>query len=328
MSSKANGFIFTCPRLGFQLKSRCESQTPDEFNRPRTRFSISRRDHDGARHHLFIDFRFSFWRSLRSARRIFTAVGLIALVYFYVEERLLKLFDSVELEGSDPWGLLRIVRDEARRLSILVPRVHLLKIQTPTALSVGLFRKNAKLFVTEGLLRRLSREELILVIAFEMERLRTDQSQSTTAVVSVASLIATVANAFDAVLTYPIQRRRLELRKRGPMTLLLAPVVLLITRMGVRKKQLIEADQKTAQLASLISTNTDPLKTDELWARTLAKLDAYNKTLPLDVNIAEAALFVVNPLARFIGHASLSPFRAAGPTIEERLMKLTGRFPL
>jgi heat shock protein HtpX len=59
-------------------------------------------------------------------------------------------------------------------------------------------------------------------------------------------------------------------------------------------------------------------------AQALTKLDAYNKTLPLDVNLAEAALFVVDPLAKH----GWSSWASVQPSIEDRVRNLVGRYPL
>lgn len=243
----------------------------------------------------------------------FTAAALITLVLLYVERRLAHLFPRTELEGTDPDGVLRIVHEECRSRTMRAPPVFIVDLETPTAFSAGLFTKNAKLYLSRGLIARLTSDELRLVIAYELERIKTEQTQSMTALASLASFVATIANAIDAVLLIPFGAHRRELRPRGPITLLTSPLVAALLRMGFPRSSIIETDQA-------IGTKTSP----ETWARLLWKLDAYNKTLPLDVNLAEASLFTVNPLSRF----TWLHFTSAQPEIETRVRELTGRYPL
>ena len=249
----------------------------------------------------------------------FSAMTLNALIFFYVERRISNLFESRELEGVDPDGILRIVREEARRLSVRTPSVHLIKIDTPTAFSAGLFATGAKLYLSRGLIKRLDSSEVALVISYELERLKHEQTQSLTAMSAVASLIATICNAFDAVITFPFTflsgTQSRELRKYGPLTLITSPIVAGLVRIGSTRGSILKIDKR---IGDRIGGNS------ESWAQTLWKLESYNKTLPLDVNLAEAPLFTVNPLSRM----GLYGFASVQPSVETRVRALTGRFPL
>ena len=243
----------------------------------------------------------------------FSAAGLISLILLYVERRLANIFPRNELEGVDPYGILRTVRDEANARGLRTPPVFIVDLETPTAFSAGLFTRDAKLYLSRGLVHRLSSEETRLVIAYELERMKREQTQSITALASLASLFATVANAVDSLLLLPFGPRRQELRPYGPMTLFTSPLVAAFLRFGFSRSAIIEADHA-------VGTSKSP----EEWARLLWKLDAYNKTLPLDVNLAEASLFTVNPLSRL----GWLRFTSAQPEIETRVRELTGRYPL
>lgn len=266
---------------------------------------------------LFSWMGFHFWDRYGLLVGFFSAMALISLVFFYVERRASRLFPSIELEGVDPDGILRTVGEIARRVGVLSPQVFILELETPTAFSAGLFERNSKLFLSRGLLDRFSKVEIQLLLSYELERLKNEQTQSLTALTAVASLIATVANAFDAALFFPFFRRRRELRIFGPMTLLTSPLVALLIRLSSPQLSILQVDRQVGR------TTTSA----EGWAQTLWKLDAYNKTLPLDVNLAEASLFVVNPLNRFL-HYPWCRFASAQPAVETRIHNLTGRFPL
>jgi heat shock protein HtpX len=244
----------------------------------------------------------------------FLAMALNSIVFFYVDWRLAGLFSGLELEGNDPWGILRVTRDESVRIGVAAPRVILLKSDAPASFSAGLFTRSAHLFLTEGLVRRLTENELRMLIAYETRKIKEDITQRATAAAAIASLVATTANAFDSVLFLPFKRENRQLRSNGPMTLLTSPFVALLLRFGVSHRSTLLLDRKVADSADRI----------ELWAQTLQKMDSYSKTIPLDVNLAEAALFTVNPLARL----GWCQFASVQPSLKTRLVSLTGRFPI
>jgi heat shock protein HtpX len=258
-----------------------------------------------------------FWDRYGLLVGFFSAMALVSLVFFYVERRLSNLFHSIELEGVDAHGILRIVRELSKAVGVRTPQVFILSLATPTALSAGLYERSSKLFLTEGLIARLSIDEIKLVITYELERLKNEQTQSLTALTAIATLVSTIANAFDAVLLFPFRRRRQELRVYGPMTFLTSPLVALLVRLAAPRESILEIDGKVGTATA----------TAEAWAQTLWKLDAYNKTLPLDVNLAEACLFTVNPLNRFQNYPWCR-MASAQPPIESRVRHLTGRYPL
>jgi heat shock protein HtpX len=244
----------------------------------------------------------------------FSAMTLNSLVFFYADWRITELFAGTELEGQDPWGLLRMVREQSRRLGVPMPTLHLLQVDAPAAFSAGLFSKGARLFLTEGLVKRFSPDEIALVTAYELQRLKDDRTQRATAAAGLASLIAMIANAFDAVLWLPLRRENRQLRRLGPMTLLTSPAIALLVRLAVGRSGIMATDRSLGQTPALAET----------WAHTLIKLDAYSKTLPLDVNLADSSLFTVNPLARH----KWCRFASVQPSVKTRVTALTGRFPL
>jgi heat shock protein HtpX len=245
-------------------------------------------------------------------------MSLNALVFFYDDWHIAGLFDFQELEGGDAWGLLRLSNEIAKRLELKpVPTIRVLDVETPCAFSVGLFSAKAKIYVSLGLISRLSHKELIGVLEFEMIRIQNHQTQAATAFAATSGLLVLAANLLDTVVVATQWGRSSRLKKNGPFLLLISPLMALVARLGLRRTQIFAID---AFVAESLGKETGT----EEWARTLMKLDAYGKTLPLDVNLADAALFTVNPLARL----HRFEFASAQPSIPERIQQLTGRFPL
>jgi len=249
----------------------------------------------------------------------FSAMSLNALVFFYDDWHVANLFNYQELEGGDAWGLLRLSQEIAKRFGLKpAPSIRVLDLETPCAFSVGLFSLKSKIYVSEGLIKRLSHRELIGVLTFEMSHIQSHQTQAATAFAATSGLLALVANFLDTLIVATHWGHFSRLKKNGPFILLISPLLALMARLGLRRAQTFETDEL---VAGAMHPGTEGR---EEWAHTLMKLDAYSKTLPLDVNLADSALFVVNPLARF----HRFDFASAQPSIPERIQKLTGRFPL
>jgi heat shock protein HtpX len=252
----------------------------------------------------------------------FSAMSLNALVFFYDDWRIAKLFDYQELEGGDAWGLLRLSHEIAKRLALKpAPVIRVLNLDSPCAYSVGLFSAKAKIYISEGLINRLSHKELIGVLTYEMTRIQNHQTQATTAFAGTAGLVSIAANFLDTIVVATQWGRSSRLKKSGPFAFLTSPLIALLARFGVRRPSVFEAD---TFVAASLGKGEEGASGNEEWALALMKLDSYSKTLPLDVGLADAALFTVNPLARLPRFA----FASVQPSIPERIKKLVGHYPL
>jgi heat shock protein HtpX len=247
----------------------------------------------------------------------FVALGMNALVFFYDEWRLLGLFPSTEIEGHDPWGLVALNRSLARQNGLPMPRLHEVHSETPFIFSAGLVPARLKIFISSSLVIRLNPDELKALFTHELLRSQTGLTQLATAAVSIADMWLIVAGLVDALLTLRFIWHRRSKRTRvifGPLTAMSFPFVAIFLRVIIRRKSYLSVDRmavsQTGQEKSLLNA--------------LVKLDAYGKNLPLDVNLAEAALFSVNPLSFY----KWSRWIAVQPTLESRARSLTGHFPI
>lgn len=241
------------------------------------------------------------------------SVALNAWVIFYDELHLFSLFPSTELEGHDAWGLLRMTKELASRLRMKSPRLFLVKTTTPLSFSAGILPMRSTVFLSSALLDRLQPDELRSVLAFELLRIQSKQTRTASVVSSLTGLLVSVANGLDSVLLLRFLRRRKPC-SWGPFLWLVSPFVAVIVHLSIPRRSFLEFDQKVTQL----------IDQPKVWPQTLLKLDSYIKTMPLDISLADAPLFTVNPLARY----RWCRFALAQPTIETRLQALTGRFPL
>jgi Zn-dependent protease with chaperone function len=256
------------------------------------------------------------------------ALSVNSLVYFYADLRLSGLFPGHELEGQDAWGLLRQNRELARLIGVKAPAIVLIQSATPLAFSAGLLANQSKIYLSDELLKRLTNDEIRIVLAYELHRLKTQQTSSATAASALVGLLTFTARTIDDVILFrwigslipTVRQKRTTLLKSsgivlGPMTLLVSPLVALLVRASVSRKALISSDRISGEVTRTGAGTV---------ARTLWKLDSYAKTRPFPVNLAEAHLFTVSPLTRY----PLWRFASAQPPIQARLKALTGFEPL
>jgi heat shock protein HtpX len=94
---------------------------------------------------------------------------------------------------------------------------------------------------------------------------------------------------------------------------ILAPVAAMVLQMALSRSREYEADHSGAEL----------IGTGEPLAKALAKIEAYAKQVPMDIDPAHATAYIINPLTgRRMQFASL--FSSHPPT-EDRIARLRGR---
>jgi heat shock protein HtpX len=246
----------------------------------------------------------------------FAALGLNALVFFFEDWRVSMNFLGRTLEGRDPWNVLAITKACAKQLALPVPGLTEIENTTPNLLSAGLFASRLKIFISTSLVRRFTPEEIRSLIGRELMGFHLGQTRTTTAAVALADLWLILMGAFDAVFFLRLFFRKRPLKKwqQGPFTLLSFPLVTLFLRLVIRRSSALVCDQKAAEVFG----------GPAVLAQALTKLDSYSKTLPTDVNLAEAALFLADPLASY----SWASWASVQPSIEDRVRNLVGRYPL
>jgi heat shock protein HtpX len=204
-------------------------------------------------------------------------------------------------------------RELAETLSIPTPSVQIVPNETPFAFSSGIFSTQTRLFISQGLVQKLAPAEVQAVLTYEMQRTRYAHTRAASAAMALAGILSSIANSFDTLMVFPFRLRSKRWRPWAPATLIMFPIVALLVRLAVSRRSVYEADRLTART----------MDGSRALADALMKLDAYGKTMPVDVNVAEASLFTVNPLARRKGWRIAFP----QPAAEDRIHALLGHYP-
>lgn len=237
------------------------------------------------------------------------AAGLNSWVFFYGDIRLFSLFPGRELSGRDAWGVLRQVRELAIALEIRErPRVFLLASSTPFIFSAGIMPARTAIFLSSELIKSLSLDERRALLAFELLRFKNQQTAAATAASALAGFFALIATFLDAIVLLRFLPRKQKLRpglRAGPFTAMFSPLVALLVRTSITRKQIILLDRETVQF----------LGEGETFSRAIWKLASFCKTKPITFSLAEAHLFVVNPLVRYRWWG----FVSTHPPVERRI---------
>jgi len=239
------------------------------------------------------------------------------MAYWFSDKIVLMMYGAKEIKENELPGLFRIVRELCQRANLPMPRLYLIDTDSPNAFATGRNPKNAAVAVTKGLLKLLDEAELKGVIGHELSHIKNRDI-----------LISTIAATLAGALSYLAMMARWSLffggfggsseEDRGGNNIFgllgliifttLAAFAAMLIQLAISRTREYLADEGGAKLCG----------NPRFLARALAKLDAFAKRLPLEVNPATSHMFIVNPLRT----KDILTLFSTHPPIEERIRRL------
>jgi heat shock protein HtpX len=238
------------------------------------------------------------------------------MAYWFSDKIVLMMYGAKEIKENELPGLFRIVRELCQRANLPMPRLYLIDTDSPNAFATGRNPKNAAVAVTKGLLKLLDEAELKGVIGHELSHIKNRDI-----------LISTIAATLAGALSYLAMMARWSLffggfggsseEDRGGnifgllgliIFTTLAAFAAMLIQLAISRTREYLADEGGAKLCG----------NPRFLARALAKLDAFAKRLPLEVNPATSHMFIVNPLRT----KDILTLFSTHPPIEERIRRL------
>ncbi|MSQ25020.1 MAG: protease HtpX [Dehalococcoidia bacterium] len=249
------------------------------------------------------------------------------VAYWFSDKMALAMSGAKPVSEKEEPRLHRMVADVVQRAELPMPRVYLIKNDSPNAFATGRNPKHSVVAVTTGLQSILSEDELRGVIAHEMGHIKNRDMLVMTIVAMLAATITFLATMAQWSLIFGGMGGRDRDRGGGMMgivamlaLIILMPLAATMVRMAISRTREYGADEMGARIMG----NPMPL------ARALEKLDAavHRKALPATAkNEAMAHLYIVNPLGAREQHAKESGggfvnMFSTHPPIRERVRRL------
>jgi len=235
--------------------------------------------------------------------------------YWFSDKIVLKMYSAREVTESEAPVLYGITRDLAQRMNMPMPRVYVIPSEALNAFATGRNPKHAAVAATEGILRLLTRDELMGVMAHELGHV-------TNRDILIGTVAATIAGAISMLATMARwamifgggggDRRDRNEGAGGAIAsiamIILAPIAAALIQMAISRSREYQADATGARICG------NPMAL----ASALKKLEIGAQRMPLNANPATAHMFTVNPLR---GGGMMSLF-STHPPMAKRIERL------
>ncbi len=241
--------------------------------------------------------------------------------YWFSDKIVLRMYGAQPVTQADAPELYQIVSELVNKASLPMPKVYIIENDTPNAFATGRNPEHAAVAVTSGILRILSREELMGVIGHELSHVQHRDILISSIAATIAGAISMLASMARWGAIFGGGRSSDDEGGGGNILFVLlftmvASVAAMLIQMAISRSREYLADEGGAHLSNPLSL-----------AKALGKLDVAAQKIPMDANPSTAHMFIVNPLR---GGGVLSLF-STHPPIEERIARLeemarTGRF--
>ena len=240
------------------------------------------------------------------------AIGLVFVggSYWFSDKIAITAARAQPVSEQEAPHLYRIVRELTTTANMPMPRLYVTPDAQPNAFATGRNEKRAAVAVTQGILELLSEDELRGVLAHELSHVKNKDIL----IGSCAAAIAMGITFLARMLMWGAMFGGSDDEGGNPIGLLammiLAPVAAFFLQAAVSRSREYEADHDGAALVH----NGEPL------ARALEKLHVTAQRVPMNVNPAQASMYIVNPLTgRRVAFANLF---STHPPVEERIARL------
>lgn len=242
--------------------------------------------------------------------------------YWFSDKIVLRMYRAQQVTQGEAPELYGIVAELTSKASLPMPKVYIIENDTPNAFATGRNPEHAAVAVTSGILRILSKEELMGVIGHELSHIQHRDILISTIAATMAGAISMLASMARWGAIFGVGRSDDEEGGGGGNFLfvllftMVGSVAAMLIQMAISRSREYLADEGGAHLSHPLSL-----------AKALGKLDMAAQRNPMEANPSTAHMFIVNPLT---GGGVLSLFRTHPPT-EERIARLeemarTGRF--
>ena len=250
---------------------------------------------------------------------LFMALIMNFIGYWFSDKIALAMSGAQEVSINEAPDLHQMVEKLAVQAGVPKPRVYIIPQDTPNAFATGRNPEHAAVAVTQGILRILKPEELEGVLAHELAHVRNRD-------ILISSVAAVIAGAISYLATMAqwgafLGMGRSDDEEGGGggnivavlLMAIVAPIAAMLIQMAISRSREYAADATGAKIVGA----GRPL------ANALVKLEDYNKQIPMQVNPAQAQMFIVNPLSA----EGFTRLFSTHPPIQQRVARLMAMRP-
>lgn len=202
--------------------------------------------------------------------------------------------------------LHRMVAELAELYEVPKPRVYMIPSDQPNAFATGRNPKHAAVAVTQGLMQSMPSDQVRGVLAHEFAHVKNRDILVSSVAAMIAGAISAIGNIF--FWTSMFGGGDDDNAAGAILMVVIAPIAAAMLQLGVSRQREYLADATAARMLG----EGRPL------AEALETLERGRKALPMQVNPATEALYIVNP---FAGKGVTALF-STHPPIEERIARL------
>jgi len=239
------------------------------------------------------------------------AVLMNVFGYWFSDRIALAASRAKPVSEQEAPALYKILRDLTARADLPMPRVYTIPSDQPNAFATGRNAKHSAVAVTEGLMKYLPEDQIRGVLAHELGHVKNHDILVTTIAAMIAGAISAIAN----ILQFSFLFGGFSEDDDNPLafvgliaTVILAPIGAALIQLAVSRQREFLADATGARI----------LGTGEPLAEALETLEKGVQAVPLNVNPAVAALYIVHP---FRGQGIQNLF-STHPPLAERIRRL------
>lgn len=232
--------------------------------------------------------------------------------YWFSDKIVLSMYGAKQVSEVESPEFCAMIRQLAMSAGMPMPKVYLIESDTPNAFATGRNPEHAAVAATTGILRILSREELMGVMAHELTHVRNRDILISSIAATIAGAVTYLAHMAQWAAMFGAGRDSDDEGGGGMFGMILmailAPIAAMLIQMAISRSREYGADIGGAEISG------NPL----YLAGALRKLEMANQQIPMDANPATAHMFIVNPLS---GSGMMSLF-STHPPLQERIRRL------
>ena len=233
--------------------------------------------------------------------------------YWFSDKIVLKMYGAKEVTEAEAPSLVQLVRLNAQRAGLPMPRVYIIPSGSPNAFATGRNPHHAAVAVTEGILDLLSPDELEAVLSHELAHVKNRDILTSTIAATLAGAIAMLAHMAQWGAMFGGYGNRDDRNSGGGLIGILvmaivAPLAAMLIQMAISRSREYAAD----------ATGAKTCGHPQSLANALRKLHTGTQRRPMEANPATAHMFIVNPLSR----QSFASLFSTHPPVEERIARL------